>query len=71
MSELIVCLRHLVSSAKINGREDFRQLGRSLMKRTKNSGPRSRMLPCGTPDRIGRDSEQLSFIQTYWCRLVK
>ena len=41
----------LVSSAKILGEAEVRQLGRSLIYTKNRSGPR--LLPCGTPQETG------------------
>ena len=39
---------HVVSSAKIKGKADDKQLGRSLIYNANKSGPK--ILPCGTPN---------------------
>ena len=54
-SKLMIDLEHLVSSTKRSNEELDTQSGRSLMYTRNRRGPR--MLPCGTPERTGRNAE--------------
>ena len=53
--KLMIDLEHLMSSAKRSNEELDTQSSRSLMYTRNRRGPR--MLPCGTPERTGRNAE--------------
>ena len=63
---LVIVLKHLVSSANTYSKDDRICSGRSLMKIKNSNGPK--ILPCGTPDRTGKNSECLLLILTHCFR---
>ena len=52
---VLMCLKHLVSSAKSKASLSVIELGRSFINMIKRSGPR--ILPWGTPDSTDKRSE--------------
>ena len=64
-----ICLQHLVSSAYRKRREKATDKGRSLMYSMNNKDPS--MLPCGTPDETGSQSEEHLFTTTHCFLLIR